>query len=104
MACGVGEAARHFLPRNAAHLACGFDDLRTNGELVGFFVDHPVGWGAAAAFGTDDLGEFRGYFVEFIGGAEGKVRSVGMTQRRPAQGTTAPVPHSPSWLNMARLG
>jgi len=35
------------------------------------------GVGAADAFGTDDLGEFWGDFVEFIGGAEGAVRSVG---------------------------
>ena len=57
-------------------LACRVDEVRTDGELVGFFVDHPVGGGAADAFRTDDLGEFWSYFVEFIGGAEAKVRSV----------------------------
>jgi hypothetical protein len=76
MARVAGGAARHGRERNHAHGARAVDRVRTDEELAGLAVNHPVGRRAADALGADDLVQRRVNLVELVVGPEWLVRCV----------------------------
>lgn len=81
---GIGEMAgvggwssEHLRVRNGANVSEVVDSVGADEELLGLLVDHAIGGSATDTFAADDEVKVRGDFVEFVGGTEGFVGSVG---------------------------
>ena len=70
------EAAWHLLRRYHADVALSVYEVRTNHELIGLAVDHPVRGRASDGLAADSHAEVGRDLVEFVGRSVRKVRTV----------------------------